>query len=104
MNSTSVMISVASDQLTAGVLLEFSFDTTQLLLYVNGEMKVKVTAASTTNTLVSTAKPLVFGKPHVDHTGALQVGFTIHELSIWSSTREEIIKGESIFFLKFFFF
>lgn len=88
------MFSVPTDQLREGVLVEFSLGGSGLSLYVDGELVQQAFAPNSTNPLTSNSKPLVFGWPHRDYTGDVEVDLTVYELSIWHQLRDDIVKGE----------
>ena len=88
------MFSVPTDQLREGVLVEFSLGGSGLSLYVDGELVQQAFAPNSTNPLTSNSKPLVFGWPHRDYTGDVEVDLTVYELSIWHQLRDEIAHGE----------
>ncbi|XP_070211137.1 uncharacterized protein [Littorina saxatilis] len=82
--------------LRAGVLVEFSFSSSALVLYVNEKEVARSVSASSTRSLPNLFRPLVFGRPNQDYSGDLQCGLTVYELSMWPKSRDEIVKVESI--------
>ena len=93
-STTHSVLTVPTEELRRGVLVEFTFGSHGLSLYVDGELVDKASAPSGTSSLPQISKPLMFGVPHRDFTGELSVAFTIYEFIVWPRYRDDIFKGE----------
>ena len=85
---------VPTEELRRGVLVEFTFGSPGLILYVDGELAGAASVPSGTSSLPMISKPLMFGIPHRDFTGEISLSFTIYEFIVWPQYRDDIFKGE----------